>query len=274
MLQGRYLQYSEDITEEVFSKIFYIISQYGYKPLFEKNVLWEDFKGEKHFLTYGPNNLGYKSFCVYTKSCILDSDTPITVEEIFDTYEKELLEPFESFKREIRVDSEKDLELIKKFLLFLCPENPDKLSFDGNIGVYYFLYVKNHTTLSISFKYKDYEEDGKSPSSIYHAISSYVRAGYELPEEFFESFEENIKKLLKEVIENSFLKNRVMLTERPPITQDLLVEPLLEKECFKDVTTPYKESNIENEISLPKEGAIIFYGIDKNKFFPEISEIL
>lgn len=41
MLTNRYLEYSEDITEEMFSKIFYIISQYGYKPLFNKDTLWK-----------------------------------------------------------------------------------------------------------------------------------------------------------------------------------------------------------------------------------------
>ena len=39
MLTNRYLEYSEDITKEVFSKIFYIISQYGYKPLVDKDTL-------------------------------------------------------------------------------------------------------------------------------------------------------------------------------------------------------------------------------------------
>lgn len=252
MLTNRYLEYSEDITEEMFDKIFYIISQYGYKPLFSKDILWEEFKS-RNFLTYGPNVYEYKSFCAYTRECIQDKDIPITVEEILDTYKEELLRPFNSFKGGIKV-REEDLELIKEFLLFLCPENPSRMSFNTINGNIYYLCIENGITLSIKCETYCNRETIGPILNIYDAISSYVRDGYSLPEEFFKSLEKNTEKLLKEAIEEVFSKNKVnsmdsMFTERPLI-QDFFMSP------------------------LPKSEDIISYKIDKDKFFPEILEIL
>lgn len=224
MLTNKYLEYSKsNITKEVFVNIWKILKKDGYDSSFDIDTMWEYFTGGYPYLTYNRDIKDKKWVALYLDSTIKTICTPITVEEIFRKGEEYILEPFKSFKGGIRVDSNKDLDLIKEFLLFLCPENPYKIFFTGSVESVYFLCLNSIGELSIEYDNFYHRKDKGPIVGIHEAIISYRKNGYNIPQSILDKVYYGEVPILKE----DTAKN-VVVKENVP-------SPRIKEEFFPEV---------------------------------------